>query len=185
MVAGVATPRPLILYEGEAASAKREEGGDGKTQNFHIKNSKNDMLPKPQKMNKIAPNVLITGTPGSGKTTTAELVTLAAQTRIQSTLQLRHIDVSSLVKEKGLHTGWNEDWQSYEIDEDKVVDELEPILALGGVVIDHHGCDFFPERWFDLVIVLQVDNGVLYERLQQRFVLVRMTLPTSSTLTCC
>lgn len=34
--------------------------------------------------------------------------------------------------------------------------------------MDYHGCDFFPERWFDLVIVLQTDNGVLWERLEKR-----------------
>ncbi len=34
--------------------------------------------------------------------------------------------------------------------------------------MDYHGCEFFPERWFDLVIVLQTDNTVLYERLEKR-----------------
>ena len=41
-------------------------------------------------------------------------------------------------------------------------------MAEGGMVVDHHGCDFFPERWFDLVIVLQTDNTLLYERLERR-----------------
>ena len=30
------------------------------------------------------------------------------------------------------------------------------------------GCDFFPERWFDIVFVLRTNNTVLYERLEQR-----------------
>ena len=38
----------------------------------------------------------------------------------------------------------------------------------GGVIVDYHGCDFFPERWFDIVIVLQTDNSVLWERLEKR-----------------
>jgi broad-specificity NMP kinase len=41
-------------------------------------------------------------------------------------------------------------------------------MAEGGCVVDYHGCDFFPERWFDLVLVLQTDNTVLWERLEKR-----------------
>lgn len=50
----------------------------------------------------------------------------------------------------------------------KVCDALEDQLALGGNIVDYHSCDFFPERWFDLVVVLQTDNSVLYERLEKR-----------------
>ena len=31
-----------------------------------------------------------------------------------------NLNIGDLVKEKGLHTGWNEEWQSYDVDEDKV-----------------------------------------------------------------
>lgn len=41
-------------------------------------------------------------------------------------------------------------------------------MVEGGNIVDHHSCDYFPERWFDLVVVLQADNSVLYDRLQQR-----------------
>lgn len=41
-------------------------------------------------------------------------------------------------------------------------------MASGGVIIDYHGCDFFPERWFDIVFVLRTDNTVLYDRLSER-----------------
>jgi len=37
--------------------------------------------------------------------------------------------------------------------------------------VDYHGCDFFPERWFDIVFVLRPNNTILYERLEQRWVL--------------
>lgn len=30
------------------------------------------------------------------------------------------INVGDFVKEKGCHTGFNEEWQSYDVDEDKV-----------------------------------------------------------------
>lgn len=41
-------------------------------------------------------------------------------------------------------------------------------METGGCIVDHHGSDLFPERWFDLVIVLQCDNTVLYDRLEKR-----------------
>lgn len=50
----------------------------------------------------------------------------------------------------------------------QVCDALEDEVQPGGAIVDYHGCDFFPERWFDLVIVLQTDNGVLWERLEKR-----------------
>ncbi|KAJ3041368.1 hypothetical protein HDV00_009509 [Rhizophlyctis rosea] len=106
------------------------------------------------------PNILVTGTPGTGKTTTCELIALATG--------LEHIEVGKLVKEKQLHSGWDDEFQSWLLDEDKVIDELEPHLQRGNTLIDHHGCDFFPERWFDLVVVLRTDNTVLYPRLQKR-----------------
>lgn len=38
----------------------------------------------------------------------------------------------------------------------------------GGNIVDYHGCDLFPERWFDAVFVLRTDNTVLYDRLVKR-----------------
>ncbi|GMF48638.1 unnamed protein product [Phytophthora fragariaefolia] len=45
---------------------------------------------------------------------------------------------------------------------------MEDMMAEGGKVVDFHTCDFFPERWFDLVIVLRVDNTTLFDRLHKR-----------------
>ncbi|QCD94384.1 transcription initiation factor TFIID subunit 9/ adenylate kinase [Vigna unguiculata] len=49
-----------------------------------------------------------------------------------------------------------------------VCDELEDVMEEGGNIVDYHGCDFFPERWFDCVVVLQTDNTILYDRLSRR-----------------
>lgn len=111
-------------------------------------------------MTKVAPNILVTGTPGTGKTTTCELVAQATG--------LRHINVGDLVKSEELHSGWDDEFNCWIIDEDKVCDYLEDIIANGGCIVDYHGCDFFPERWFDLVVVLQTENSVLWERLERR-----------------
>lgn len=106
------------------------------------------------------PNILITGTPGTGKTTTSSALADAAQ--------LRHVSIGDLVKEKSLHDGWDDELQCYVINEDLVCDELEDLMEEGGVIVDYHGCDFFPERWFDRVVVLQTENSILYDRLTKR-----------------
>mmetsp|Transcript_47275 Transcript_47275/g.115128 ORF Transcript_47275/g.115128 Transcript_47275/m.115128 type:complete len:178 (+) Transcript_47275:102-635(+) len=109
------------------------------------------------------PNVLVTGTPGTGKTTTAERVAAGLA-------GFRHHNVGQLVKEKGLHGGKHEDVEldTFVLDEDKVCDELEDLMEEGGNVVDFHTCDFFPERWFDLVVVLRTENDLLYPRLEAR-----------------
>lgn len=52
----------------------------------------------------------------------------------------------------------------------QVVDELEDKMTEGGVIVDYHGCDFFPQRWFDIVFVLRTHNTQLYSRLESRYV---------------
>eukprot|EP00614_Pseudopedinella_elastica_P035172 CAMPEP_0172643048 /NCGR_PEP_ID=MMETSP1068-20121228/235028_1 /TAXON_ID=35684 /ORGANISM="Pseudopedinella elastica, Strain CCMP716" /LENGTH=183 /DNA_ID=CAMNT_0013456997 /DNA_START=16 /DNA_END=567 /DNA_ORIENTATION=- len=107
-----------------------------------------------------APNILVTGTPGTGKSATASL--LAERTG------LRHIEVSEVVKVEAFHEGWDAEHSSYTIDEDRLLDWLEEQLEGGGVVVDFHGCDLFPERWFDLVLVLRANNTLLFDRLTAR-----------------
>ncbi|KAI9013195.1 AAA domain-containing protein [Gaertneriomyces semiglobifer] len=109
------------------------------------------------------PNILITGTPGTGKTTTASLLTVACPS-------LTHVEVGALVKKQELHTGFDSEFNSYIINEDAVIDELEMAMSSteGGMVVDHHGSDFFPERWFDLVVVLRTRNEILWQRLEKR-----------------
>ena len=40
--------------------------------------------------------------------------------------------------------------------------------ARGGIILEFHSCDFFPERWFQLVVLLRCDNTQLYDRLKER-----------------
>ncbi|XP_042546613.1 adenylate kinase isoenzyme 6 isoform X2 [Dipodomys spectabilis] len=67
-----------------------------------------------------------------------------------------------------LYDGYDEEYDCPILDEDRVVDELENEMRDGGVIVDYHGCDFFPERWFHIVFVLRTDNSVLYKRLETR-----------------
>ncbi|PON80442.1 P-loop containing nucleoside triphosphate hydrolase [Trema orientale] len=70
------------------------------------------------------PNILVTGTPGTGKTTTSSALAEATQ--------LRHVSVGDLVKEKNLHDGWDDELDCYVINEDLVCDELEDSMEEGG-----------------------------------------------------
>ena len=72
------------------------------------------------------------------------------------------------MKEKGFSEEYDPVYDCLVIDEDKLLDEMELQLQDGGVVVDYHSCDFFPERWFDLVVCLRTDNTVLYDRLVKR-----------------
>ena len=63
---------------------------------------------------KTSPVIVITGTPGTGKSTHAELLVK------ESPVPLQHINVSEFVKEKELYENFDAEWGSYVVDEDKV-----------------------------------------------------------------
>ncbi|KAM0756013.1 P-loop containing nucleoside triphosphate hydrolase protein [Meredithblackwellia eburnea MCA 4105] len=119
-------------------------------------------------MTRKLPNILITGTPGTGKTTHATQLLDALQQQTTPPEQWNHINVGDFVKEKGCHSGFNEEWKSWEVDEDKLLDELESVQKPGGQILDWHTCDMFPERWIDLVVVLRCDHSLLWTRLEKR-----------------
>lgn len=50
-----------------------------------------------------------------------------------------------------------------------MIDELEPLIEEGGLILDWHTCDAFPERWVDLVVVLRCKHTLLWERLEKRW----------------
>ncbi|KAJ2827437.1 factor activating pos9 [Coemansia furcata] len=116
--------------------------------------------PPPTSPARSSPNILITGTPGTGKTTAAGMVADAAG--------LELVTVGDLIKQRNLHDGYDEEFDTYWLNEDKVVDEMEEMMAGGGMCIDFHTCGFFPERWFDLVVVLRADTKNVYDRLERR-----------------
>jgi hypothetical protein len=58
-------------------------------------------------------NILITGVPGTGKTTTCEM--LAEETG------MRHVNVGALVKDLALHDGFDDANDAFTLNEDKVI----------------------------------------------------------------
>ena len=63
-------------------------------------------------MSRSQPNIIITGTPGVGKTSHCEL--LAANTG------LKHLSINQVVKDRSCHDGWDAEFKSWIVDEDKV-----------------------------------------------------------------
>eukprot|EP00747_Dinoflagellata_sp_TGD_P208784 gnl/TRDRNA2_/TRDRNA2_82227_c0_seq1.p1 gnl/TRDRNA2_/TRDRNA2_82227_c0~~gnl/TRDRNA2_/TRDRNA2_82227_c0_seq1.p1 ORF type:complete len:177 (+),score=55.11 gnl/TRDRNA2_/TRDRNA2_82227_c0_seq1:2-532(+) len=107
-------------------------------------------------------NVLITGTPGTGKSTLCDALATASGGK------LRHIEVGKLVKEKKLYREWDEEMDCSIFDEEMVTDALEPLVEDGGALVDFHSAACLPEDWFDLVVVLRAETDVLYARLEKR-----------------
>lgn len=107
------------------------------------------------------PNILVTGTPGCGKSTTCELLSRRLSGYV-------YYNISDFAKTHDCYDGYDESRKSHIVDEDKLLDELEPLLRKGGSIIDWHVNDVFPERLIDLVVVLRCDNSILYDRLKTR-----------------
>lgn len=81
--------------------------------------------------------------------------------------------MGEIVQEHGFHAGKDEQLDSYFLDENRLLDHMEALLKEAdeegcGVVCDYHSCEMFPERWFDLVLVLRCNTQALFDRLTSR-----------------
>lgn len=79
-----------------------------------------------------APVIVITGTPGTGKSTTASMLVDA------SPIPLKHLNVGDLVKLHSLHDGFDDEWQSYLVDDDKVELHFLTSTVFTDSVVNHH-----------------------------------------------
>nr|OQO15746.1 hypothetical protein B0A51_15188 [Rachicladosporium sp. CCFEE 5018] len=113
-------------------------------------------------MLRTSPNIIITGTPGVGKTTHCD--------ELASKTGLHHLSINDVVKKHNIGESSNdpEDPNTKIVDEDRLLDCIENDLEEGGQIIDWHACDLFPPSLIDLVCVVRCDNKVLYDRLKAR-----------------
>ncbi|BFU25900.1 adenylate kinase, putative [Entamoeba histolytica HM-1:IMSS-B] len=107
--------------------------------------------------NRPKPNILVTGTPGTGKSLVCSMI--AERT------DMNYVNVGDVVKQYGFYEGRDEEMDTLILDEDKLLDYLEEIQKNNNFLLEYHSSELFPERWFDLIVVLRTDNTVLYDRL--------------------
>ena len=111
-----------------------------------------------------SPNILICGTPGTGKSTLCtELSNHFANSQYHA--------VSEIAETNGYYDGYDEKLQTHILDEDKLLDDLETRLGPERDentinIVEYHHSELFPERWFDLIVCLRCDNSNLYNRLR-------------------
>jgi adenylate kinase len=111
----------------------------------------------------FAKTILVTGTPGVGKTTVSR--------EFASKLGARYVGVTELVKEQKLITGVDETRQTLVADTEKASKQLQQIITNteGTIVIEgHYAVDVVPKKYVDTVFVLRRDPHELKNTLEQR-----------------
>eukprot|EP00835_Amoeboradix_gromovi_P005781 NODE_583_length_6431_cov_0.491788.p4 type:complete len:171 gc:universal NODE_583_length_6431_cov_0.491788:908-396(-) len=106
------------------------------------------------------PNILVCGTPGVGKSTLCQL--------LKKKLEMKYLGISELVVKNKLHDGYDSLYDTYIVNDDKIIDFIHEDMVKGGCIVDSHIVDIFPDDYFDLVIVLRCDNSILHDRMTKR-----------------
>ena len=104
--------------------------------------------------------IVISGTPGVGKTTLAR--TLAKR------LGLRYINVAELARVRGLLLRYDETRRAYVVDVEGVRKVLRDMASKEEVIVDTHVVEAVPPEFVKVAIVLRLDPRVLAERLRER-----------------
>ncbi len=108
--------------------------------------------------------ILITGTPGTGKTTVSNL--------LSQKLSIPLVAVNDLVEEKHLYHGYDPEKGYKEVDMEDLCHELDSIIKnfqKDGLIIEGHLAHFLENSdLIDLVVVLRARPDILIKRLSNR-----------------
>ena len=115
------------------------------------------------------PVVLISGTPGTGKSTIIQKIQRIAP-------QVQVLNISELVKREGLHDGYDPEFDTFIINDRKTQKKLRKLIPemrqKCAVLIECHSLGLFDEDdleiLIDRVIVLTCSTENLYDRLKMR-----------------
>lgn len=110
--------------------------------------------------------VIVTGTPGTGKTWLAKKLSLL--------LDYAYFDVNSFVKKAHIYSSYDRQRRCYVVDEAKLarslikVREKEIKTGKKGIILDSHLSHYFPPECADLCLVARCSLKALRQRLQDR-----------------
>ncbi len=105
--------------------------------------------------------IIVTGSVGSGKTTTAK--------KLAKKLIYSYVDVTKLIKDNKLYDSVDKKNDCVVVDIVKLNKFLIEIIKLDKkIIIDSHMSHFLPKRHIDLCVVTKCDLKVLKERLKKR-----------------
>jgi adenylate kinase len=106
--------------------------------------------------------ILISGTPGTGKTTIAQV--------LKEEYSAFHLNLTDVAIENGFILEEDRDRQTKVVDEDKLVLFIEDFLKthLSNVIIEGHYADIVPDELTTVFIILRTDPHVLEQRLQEK-----------------
>ncbi|EDO06701.1 Adenylate kinase isoenzyme 6 [Babesia bovis T2Bo] len=106
-------------------------------------------------------NILVTGTPGVGKTRLCN--------HVASELGLTYVNVAELIRDEQLHSGWDSELDCSIYDERKLRKALKQReLSRGGFILEFHSVDGIREGDIDHVLVLSAEIEILSKRLSDR-----------------
>ncbi len=111
--------------------------------------------------------IVVTGTPGTGKTVVAK--------RVAKKNRFLYLDGKRLISNFKLEEKYDRKRKTFVVDEKRFVKLLINIIKIiktnkkiKGIVIDSHLAHYLPRKYVDLVIVIKTDLKKLKQRLQKR-----------------
>ncbi|MBI1972726.1 AAA family ATPase [Candidatus Woesearchaeota archaeon] len=109
--------------------------------------------------------IIVTGTPGTGKTTVAK--------RLAKKHKATYIDVNKIIKEQKIYEKYDKKWKTYIIDIAKLNKILIKLIKeykkkKQSIVIDSHLAHHLPKKYVDLCIVTKCSLKKLQQRLKKR-----------------
>ena len=106
--------------------------------------------------------IIITGTPGTGKTVLAK--------KLANLLNFTYIDVNQIIKSNKLKSNYDKKRSTYIINTNKLNRILISLVknTNKSLIIDSHLSHYLPSKLVDLCIVTKCDLKVLIKRLKKR-----------------
>lgn len=106
--------------------------------------------------------ICVTGTPATGKTTLSRM--------LGKELGMRHLDVSSIIRQNSLSDGYDAKRHCDIIDEKKLKKAISALILKSSrsMIIDSHLSHYIPNKLVDLCIVTKCNISELKKRLEKR-----------------